>query len=283
MNDHSFTNSALDGEMEKVQNMLNDPLITNDFTGDYICELIRRMIKQELVYCFIPEGPPKLTPEIRYTIIKSILSIPKAIELIDSKQATSTFGSATHFGPSIIVEMLLNLPGFIEKVEKEKIIWALQNHFVIDILSQSPDKYNLIEKDSSDILSVLLDNEYIFSLIDSEIAQRILQWTVTRPNAKSLSVIFNNQKLLDKIDNEEIRNNVRYIMQKNDQKLISDVLNNENITKYLLQEDWSKCYQFAKTDEIKKLLEPYYYRESYFDYFVRIATDVYYSEFHPVY
>ena len=272
-----FVDSALDGNIENVQKMLNNPSVVKTFTSDYICKIIRCMITHQTIIYKDPEAPYNLTPELRISIIKSILSTPGIVDLIGNEQATRIFDVAINFGPSAIVEIFISIPFFLAKIDKLTILRSLQNHFSIDILSQSPDKWNLTEKDSSDVLRVLLDNEYIFSLIDSESAQRILQYTMSFPNAKSLSVIFNNQKLLDKIDNKKIRQTLTHIALIDDANLVSDILKNENITKYLLQEDWCLCYRIAKTDEIKELFEPYYYREGYFGYFARVLSNVYYS------
>lgn len=246
--------AAMNADIDSVRNILNPLLIKKRSSKD-----ISRAIRILISYGLLPCDEPKLTVDDRVSIIKQIMLTPNIVELIEIEEINDIFDSATTFGPSTILKILLDNQNFLKKIDKSKILWALEHHYVIDILSSKTSTWNLIEKSSSHVLKTLFSYQYILDLIDSRSALSILQSAMIRPNADSIAVIFENHTILDKICDDNIKQQVRHLGLIDDANIVQQLLKNENFTKFLSQEDWNICYRCAKSDEVKQLLEPYYY------------------------
>lgn len=144
--------------------------------------------------------------------------------MLTVEDVDNIFDKVTNFGPSTIVKELLDNQYFLEKISKKKLMWALQHHYVIDILNKEPSHWNLVEKDGSNVLHVLLSYQYILDLIDSETALYILQNTMRHANSQSIAVIFDNQTLLGKIDKETVGKRASYIGFIEDDNIIRQLL-----------------------------------------------------------
>lgn len=256
MTDKLLYDRAINSDIKGVCDLLEDLSIRNEFTSKGISNVLRRLISSGVLY----GSDLELTLENRIIIIQKILSVPEIFKIMEPEDATDTFEIVTNFGPAMILKMLLDTSGFLDKVHKSKIIWSLEHHYTIDILSKDSN-FHLLEKDSSGVLRVLLSYQYILDLIDSKMALHILQNTMTHPNADSIDVIFENNTLLDKIGEENIRAYVGWIGQIKDTNVIQKLLENSKFIKYLSQSDWNACYRCAKMHGNEKLFEPYYQEE----------------------